>query len=93
MTDNKVEVKDETFYYTELATYVHNQNLGDISSVVIVPQNDSSRFGNLFQIKAEPNELFFSTASVNDVEIVTGLTGNNLNPSSTGTSSSSSGSY
>ena len=61
--------------------------------MVIVPKDSESRFGNLFQIKAEPNELFFSTASVNDVEIVTGLTGNNLNPSLTGTSSSSSGSY
>ncbi len=82
----------DTFFFTELSAYIHNQLSSQISSVVIVPKDSESKFGNLFQIKAEPNELFFSTASVNDVEIVTGLTGNNLNPSSTGTSSSS-GSY
>ena len=82
----------DTFFFTELSAYIHNQLSSQISSVVIVPKDSESKFGNLFQIKAEPNELFFSTASVNDVEIVTGLTGNNLIPSSTGTSSSS-GSY
>jgi len=46
--------------------------------VVIVPKDAEARFGDLFQIKSASNELFFSTASVNDIEIVTGLTGVNL---------------
>jgi len=54
-----------------------------------VPRDSESKFGNLFQVRAEPNELFFSTASVNDVEIVTGLTGNSLNPSYSGVGSGS----
>jgi hypothetical protein len=45
---------------------------------VIVPKDAEAKFGDLFQIKAGSNELFFSTASVNDVEIVSGLTGANL---------------
>jgi hypothetical protein len=77
----------DTFFFTELSAYIHNQLSSQISSVVIVPNDSESKFGNLFQIRAEPNELFFSTASVEDVEIVVGLTGNNLNPSMTDTGS------
>ncbi len=68
----------ETFYYTELSAYIHQKLSGIISSVVIVPENQSSRFGNLFQIKATSEELFLSTAKVTDVEIVKGFTEQNL---------------
>ena len=68
----------DTFYYSELAAYIHNQLSSQISSVVIVPKDAEAKFGDLFQIRAGSNELFFSTASVNDVEIVSGLTGANL---------------
>ena len=68
----------ETFYYTELSAYIHRELSGIISSVVIVPENQSSRFGNLFQIKATSEELFLSTARVTDVEIVKGYTEQNL---------------
>ena len=88
----------ETFYYSELAAYVHSRLATQISSVVIVPKDAEAKFGDLFQIRAASNELFFSTATVNQVEIVTGLTGSNLRSSSTtmggggGTSSSGSSS-
>ena len=68
----------DTFYYSELAAFIHRQLSTQISSVVIVPKDAESKFGDLFQIKAASNELFFSTASVDDVEIVSGLTGANL---------------
>ena len=68
----------ETFYYTELSAYIHRELSGIISSVVIVPENQSPRFGNLFQIKATSEELFLSTARVTDVEIVKGYTEQNL---------------
>lgn len=60
----------ETFYFTELSTYIHQQLGSAIGSIVIVPRNSSGQFGNLFQIKAEPNELFLSVATVDDIEIV-----------------------
>jgi hypothetical protein len=41
-----------------------------IGSIVIIPKNTSGKFGDLFQVKAEPNELFLSTATVSDIEIV-----------------------
>lgn len=68
----------ESFYYTELAAYIHQKLATSISSVVIVPTKSTSAFGNLFQIKAEPTELFLSTAGVNNVEIVANLTETNL---------------
>lgn len=68
----------EKFFYTELAAFIHQQLSRTISSVVIVPSNSSSQFGNLFEIIANPNELFISTATVNNVSIVANLTEQNL---------------
>jgi len=68
----------DTFYYSELAAFIHTRLSSKISSVVIVPKDAEAKFGDLFQIKAGSNELFFSTATVNQVEIVSGLTGVNL---------------
>ena len=68
----------ERFYYTELAAYIHGQLSKFISSVVIVPVKASSEFGNLFEIMSNPNELFISTATVANVEIVSNYTDTNL---------------
>ena len=68
----------ETFYFTELSSFIH-QNLGNsIGSIVILPKNTAGNFGDLFQVKAEPNELFISTATVNDVTIVEKITSQTL---------------
>ncbi len=68
----------ETFFYTELAAFIHQQLSNIISTVVIVPNNANSQFGNLFEIVASPTELFMSTATVNNVQIVSNLTDQNL---------------
>lgn len=68
----------EKFFYTELAAFIHQQLSRIISSVVIVPNNANSQFGNLFEIAANPTELFISTATVNNVQIVANLTDQNL---------------
>jgi hypothetical protein len=60
----------ETFYFTELSSYVHQRMGSNIGSIVIIPRNSAGSFGDLFQIKADPNELFLNTAKVNDIEIV-----------------------
>lgn len=64
----------ESFFYTELAAYIHQQLATHLASIVIVPLNESSSFGNLFQVKTEPNELFLSGATVSDIDIVDNLT-------------------
>jgi len=68
----------ESFFYTELSAYIHQRLANLVASVVIVPQKEESVFGNLFQVKAEADELFLSTAAVTDVEIVRNLTETNL---------------
>lgn len=68
----------ETFFYTELAAFIHQQMSRIISSIVIVPDNANSQFGNLFEIVANPNQLFMSTATVDNVIIVAALTEQNM---------------
>jgi hypothetical protein len=60
----------ETFYFTELSSYIHQRLGSAIGSIVILPRNTSGTFGDMFSVKAEPNELFASTATVADIEIV-----------------------
>jgi hypothetical protein len=68
----------ETFYFTELSAYIHSQLVGNIQSVVLVPQYENSRFGNLFQITPNENELFVSSAKVADVQVVSEFNNTNL---------------
>ena len=68
----------ETFYFTELAAYIHLQLATAISSVVIVPLSNVGRFGELFEIRSGSDEVFISTAQVNDVVIIDGNTMSNL---------------
>ena len=67
-----------TFYFSELSSYLHT-NLGDIiSSVVLVPRDPSKAFGDLYEIKSQPNEIFVNAAGINDIEIISALTSTNL---------------
>jgi hypothetical protein len=68
----------ETFYFTELAAYVHIQLATAISSFVIVPVSPDGVFGNLFEVRCDSDELFISTAQVSDIVIVTSNTAANL---------------
>lgn len=69
----------ETFYFSELAAYLHSTLAPNISSVLIVPANNNLVFGNYFQINAEPWEIITSAATVNDVEIISAITAAQLN--------------
>mgnify|MGYP003339609441 FL=1 len=69
----------ETFYFSELAAYLHSTLVPNIASVLIVPANDNLVFGNYFQINAEPWEIITSAATVNDVDIVSAVTAAQLN--------------
>jgi hypothetical protein len=72
----------DTFYFSELSAYIH-QNIGDIvSSVVLVPLNSQKSFGDLYEIRSAPNQIFVNGATVNDVEVITALTSTNLQTAS-----------
>ena len=64
----------ETFYFTELSSFIHSQLGNSIGSIVILPKNIDGKFGDLFSVKAESDEIFLSTATVSDIEIVSKIT-------------------
>jgi hypothetical protein len=69
----------ETFYFSELSAYLHSQLVPYVSSIIIVPSNTDSRFGTLYQINADPDEILVSAATVDNVQIITAITAAQLN--------------
>lgn len=69
----------ESFYFSELAAYLHKELSPNIASIIIVPKDAGQSFGNLQQINAEPNEIIISAATVDDVEIISAITAAQLN--------------
>lgn len=74
----------ESFYFTELAAFIHQQLAPDVQSVVIVPKFQDQAFGRLFQVRAEPDELLISAAAATDIELVTNLSDEELRIGSLG---------
>ena len=67
-----------TFYFSELAAYIHSE-IGDIvSSVVLVPLNPQKYFGDLYEIRSAPNQIFVNGATINDIEVIQALTSTNI---------------
>ena len=79
----------DTFYFTELAAYVHNQLAPDLLTAVIVPNQSGQGFGSLFQIDSAADEILISGATVDDVSIITALGANQLAASGTVVTSTS----
>ena len=73
----------DTFYFTELAAYIHGQLAPDLLTVVIVPNQAGQVFGSLFQIGGSANEIFISGATVDDVSIIDAIGANQLQASGT----------
>ena len=68
----------DTFYFTELAAYIHNQLAPDLLTAVIVPNKAGQGFGSLFQIDSAADEIFISGATVDDVTMISALGANQL---------------
>ena len=71
----------QTFYFSELSAYVMNSLTPDISNFVIVPKNDTS-FGSLYEVACQSDEIFISGVTINDIEIIDGITASQLKASS-----------
>ena len=69
----------ETFYFSELAAYLHSTLAPNIASVLIVPADTTLVFGNYFQINAEPWEIITSAATVDNIDIIGAVTAAQLN--------------
>jgi hypothetical protein len=64
----------DTFYFSELSAYLHS-SIGDLlSSVVLVPNDPTMTFGDLYEIKCLPYEIFVNAATANDVLVIAALT-------------------
>jgi hypothetical protein len=79
----------DTFYFTELAAYIHNELAPDLLTAVIVPNQSGQGFGSLFQLNSAADEIFISGATVDDVSIITALGANQLAASGTVVTSTS----
>jgi hypothetical protein len=68
----------DTFHFSELASYLHNK-LGDfISAVVLVPKDPKLKFGDLYEIRSAPYEIFVNAAQASDIQVVTALSSDSL---------------
>lgn len=63
----------ETFYFSELASYIHSSLSNEIDSIVIVPTFNTQRFGDLQQIFAKEDEIIQPSISVDDIDVVESL--------------------
>jgi hypothetical protein len=73
----------DKFYFSELASYVMNQLSPDLVTFLIVPVQESQSFGSLYEIKSEADEIFISSATVNDIAIIDAVTASRLKASGT----------
>ena len=64
----------QSFFFTELAAYIHQSLATVVGSVVILPLTAQAKFGDLFEINCDSDEIFISSARVTDVQIVPALT-------------------
>lgn len=72
----------DTFYFSELSAYLHKE-LGDIvSSVVLVPKDPTKSFGDLYEIRTAPNEIFVNSATVDNIVVIDALTSSALRTAS-----------
>jgi hypothetical protein len=75
----------ETFYFSELATYLHNTLAPNVASIIIVPTNTDTAFGGLMQINANPDEILISCATAKNIQIISAITAAQINQTLAGT--------
>jgi hypothetical protein len=68
----------DTFYFSELSNYVMSQTAPNLAAFVIVPVQDSLSFGSMFEVRSEADEVFISSATVENIEVVSSLTASKL---------------
>jgi hypothetical protein len=69
----------DTFYFTEMASYITQQLSPNIVNFVIVPTGSALTFGGLFEITAGPDEIFISGATIDNIDIVSAITPSIIN--------------
>lgn len=68
----------DTFYFSELATFVMTEMAPSIASFVLVPKQASLSFGSLFEISSASDRFFINGATIADIEIIASITETNI---------------
>lgn len=71
----------EKFYFSELASYVVQQMSPDITTFVIVPKQANQVFGSMFELGCESDEVFVSSATVDDISVIDAVSASRLQAS------------
>jgi hypothetical protein len=69
----------ESFYFSELTTYVMNLLTPDITNFVIVPSSSNSGFGSLYEVACQSSEIFISGATAANIQVIGEITASQLN--------------
>ena len=64
----------DTFYFSDLSAFLHNEVGELISSAVLVSNNPTQPFGDLYEIKSMPYEIFVNAARASDIQVIPALT-------------------
>jgi uncharacterized membrane protein YgcG len=73
----------DTFYFNEMSSYLVSALSPDLLSILIVPKSSSSAFGSLFEIQGQRDEIFISSATVNDISVIDKITAAQLTATGT----------
>ncbi len=63
----------ESFYFTELSAAIHAALPIELSTIILVPVSGTNYFGDLFQIQAREDEVFYPDITVDNISLVTDL--------------------
>jgi hypothetical protein len=69
----------DNFYFSELAAYVMKELSPNIVNFIIVPRRENLKFGSLFEIRSEKDQIFINGATVDDIEIISAITASKIN--------------
>jgi hypothetical protein len=68
----------ETFYFTEMAAYIHTKLVGQLSQITIYPINAATTAStSLFEIPASSDEMFVPILTTSNIVIVNSINSNN----------------
>jgi hypothetical protein len=69
----------QSFYFSELSTYIMNIMTPDITNFIIVPLSSNSGFGSLYEVSCQSNEIFISGATAANIQVISAITASQLN--------------
>ena len=73
----------DSFYFSELSSYVMNRLTPNIVNFLIVPKDTTLTFGSLYELRSEKDQIFINGATIDNIEIISAVTASKINSSGT----------